>query len=318
MSERDFELVVTCVEQVAKEVLRLSFARKDGAELPAWEAGAHVDLRFEAKGVEYVRQYSLCGRPGDRRTWQVAVLLVANGRGGSAHIHEALTVGDTVRVAGPRNNFALAKAKRYLFIAGGIGITPILAMLEEATASGADWRLVYCGRSSETMAFKDDVVRYGPERVVFHESGKQGKADLDKLVAETDPETAIYCCGPESMLQAIDHSCAAHQRNAHMERFSASGSIVEGESTAFEVEFSRSGIVLTVPEDRSILEMAEDAGIDIDSSCQEGVCGSCETRVISGTPDHRCSVLGAKERAAGKTMMVCVSRSCSARLVLDA
>ncbi|PDT50877.1 MULTISPECIES: PDR/VanB family oxidoreductase [Sinorhizobium] len=318
MSERDFELVVTCVEQVAKEVLRLSFARKDGADLPAWEAGAHIDLHFVSKGVEYVRQYSLCGRTSDRRTWQVAVLLVTNGRGGSAHIHDALAVGDTIRVTGPRNNFALAKANRYLFIAGGIGITPILPMIAEASATGADWRLVYCGRSSETMAFKNDVARYGPERVVLHASDKHGKADLDRLIAETDPETAIYCCGPESMLQAIDHSCAAHQRNAHMERFSASGSIVEGVTTAFEVEFARSGIVLTVPEDRSILEMAEDAGVDIDSSCQEGVCGSCETRVLSGTPDHRCSVLSAKERAEGKTMMVCVSRSCSARLVLDA
>jgi len=319
MSERDFELLVTGVERVASGVVRLSLARRDRTDLPEWEPGAHVDLHFFANGQEYVRQYSLCGHPNERGKWQVAVLLVPEGRGGSVHIHERLAEGDTIRVSGPRNNFPLEQASSYLFIAGGIGITPMLPMIERVSSLGADWRLVYCGRSAETMAFREDVMAYGATRVLLHESDSLGQADLAALIAEHHSECAIYCCGPEAMLQSVEAACMAQARDTlHLERFSATGSLVEGPNTAFEVEFARSGIVVTVPQDRSILEVAEDAGVDIDSSCQEGTCGSCETRIISGTPDHRDSVLSAKERAAGKTMMVCVSRACCARLVLDA
>ncbi|MBR0724194.1 PDR/VanB family oxidoreductase [Bradyrhizobium manausense] len=319
MPERDFELVITRIDLVAKGILRLTLAQRDGAQLPAWDPGAHVDLHFVSQGVEYVRQYSLCGRPTDRHHWQVAVLLVADGRGGSAHIHQAFAQGDTVRVTGPRNNFPLVPAQQYLFIAGGIGITPILPMIAHVSASGADWRLLYCGRSVESMAFIDDVNALGADRVVLQARDARGRADLAALIAQTDRTTEIYCCGPESMLRAVDESCASssHDR-VHVERFSPSEGVSGATNSAFEVEFARSGVVVTVPADRSILEMAEEFGVDIDSSCQDGVCGTCETKVISGTPDHRDSVLGAKERAAGQTMMVCVSRSCSARLVLDA
>ncbi len=319
MSERDLELLVAGLEPAASGVLRLTLASPDGAELPGWEPGAHVDLHFTSGGKDYVRQYSLCGRPGDRARWQVAVLHAADGRGGSAHIHAALAEGDRIRVAGPRNNFPLEPAGRYLFIAGGIGITPILPMIAQASASGADWRLFYCGRSARTMAFRDEVAAHGAGRVTLHESDVRGTADLAALIAATDPGTAIYCCGPEAMLRSVEEICARLARaDLHMERFSAGGSAAGGANTAFEVEFARSGVVVTVPEDRSILEIAEDEGIDVESSCQEGVCGSCEVKVIAGTPDHRCSVLGAKERAAGKSMMICVSRACSGRLVLDA
>jgi ferredoxin-NADP reductase len=317
MVEHNLKLVVVQKELLANGVVSLTLARKDGAELPPWEPGAHIDLHFVSKGVEYVRQYSLCGRTSDRNHWRVAVLLVPDGRGGSAHIHDAFAPGDTIRVDGPRNHFPLVPAKRYLFIAGGIGITPILPMITQVSASGADWRLVYCGRSVNSMAFIDTVFSLGPDKVLLHESDKSGFADLNALIAQASPEAAIYCCGPESMLRAVEECPSARDR-VHLERFSRREDDSPHTNGAFEVEFARSGVVVTVPPDRSILEMAEEFGVEIDSSCQEGVCGSCETKVISGAPDHRDSVLTAKERAAGKCMMVCVSRSCSARLVLDA
>jgi ferredoxin-NADP reductase len=319
MPDRDLKLVVARMEPVATGVLRLTLAHRDGAELPAWEPGAHIELHFVSRGMDYVRQYSLCGRSSDRHFWQIAVLLVSGGRGGSAHIHEVFSEGDTVRVTGPRNNFPLVPARSYLFIAGGIGITPTLSMIAAVAASGGDWRLVYCGRSASSMAFINDVAAFGADRVRLHESDTQGRADLVALLGQVDPTTVVYCCGPESMLRTVEDNTASWSSGrVHMERFSPSETMPEETNTTFEVEFARSGLVLTVPADRSILDMAEEAGIDIESSCAEGVCGTCETKVISGRPDHRDSVLSAKERAAGQTMMVCVSRSCSGRLVLDA
>ncbi|AOJ84830.1 ferredoxin [Burkholderia savannae] len=319
MSEGDFELVITRKEAVADGIHRLTFARRDRAELPGWEPGAHVDLHFASKGAEYVRQYSLCGPVEDRRHWQVAVRRAVDGRGGSAHIHDAVAEGDTIRVSAPRNNFPLVAATRYLFVAGGIGITPIVPMIAEVSAHGADWRLVYCGRSVRSMAFVDSLLAFGSDRVLVHESNARGQFDLAALIKAADPETVLYCCGPEPMLASIDEHCASWTaERVHYERFSARADGSIDANTEFEVEFARSGVVVTVPADRSILDVAGEHGVDIDSSCEEGVCGSCETKVISGTPDHRDSVLSAKERAAGQTMMVCVSRSCSARLVLDA
>ncbi|MBI0374791.1 oxidoreductase [Streptomyces albiflaviniger] len=319
MPQRDLELTVTATELVAKGILRVTLAAQDGGELPVWTPGAHIDLHFVSRGVEYVRQYSLCGRTADRQHWQVAVLLVPDGRGGSAHIHESFKEGDTVHVTGPRNNFPLVSARRYLFIAGGIGITPMLPMITEVAAAERDWRLVYCGRSFDSMAFIDDVLALGADNVLLHADDIHGRADLGALIAQTCPEDVIYCCGPESMLSAVGENCAAWSRDrVHVERFSRRDDGDEQSATAFDVEFARTGVTVTVPADRSILEMAEELGVDIDSSCQEGVCGSCETRVISGIPDHRDEVLSEDERATGQTMMVCVSRSCSARLVLDA
>lgn len=319
MPERDLELVVTGIDPVAKGIVRLTLAHHDGAELPAWDPGAHIDLHFVSRGVAYVRQYSLCGQTTDRHHWQVAVLLVPDGRGGSARIHDSFAEGDTVRVTGPRNNFLLVPAQHYLFIAGGIGITPILPMITDVCASGGDWRLVYCGRSADSMAFIDDVVAFGADRVLLQPSDIHGRADLTALIAHTHPATEIYCCGPESMLCTVDENCASRSPDrVHVERFARREYGLDRRDTAFEVEFARSGVTVTVPADRSILDMAEEAGVDIDSSCQEGVCGTCETKVVSGTPDHRDEVLTADEHAADQTMMVCVSRSCSARLVLDA
>jgi ferredoxin-NADP reductase len=319
MPDNELELVVTAAELVAKGVLRLTMTHRDGEELPTWTPGAHVDLHFDSKGVQFVRQYSLCGDVADRRQWQVAVLLVSDGRGGSVQIHETFAEGRTVRVTGPRNNFPLTPANSYLFVAGGIGITPILPMIAEATATGSPWRLVYCGRSADSMAYLDEVTTLGGDRVHIQSSDTMGRADLSELIRQVDDTTAVYCCGPESMVGEVERLSESRPVGAiHVERFARREVESDHLDTAFEVEFAQSGVVVTVPTDRSILDVAEDAGIDIDSSCQEGVCGTCETAVLSGVPDHRDEVLTSGERSACNTIIVCVSRSCSGRLVLDA
>ncbi|MBS1694200.1 MAG: oxidoreductase [Actinobacteria bacterium] len=313
------DLVVTAAEPVAKGVVRLTLSQRDGGQLPPWTPGAHIDLHFTSGGVTRVRQYSLCGDIADRRQWQVAVLLVAAGRGGSAHIHETFAEGRSVRVTGPRNNFPLVAAPSYLFVAGGIGITPILPMIAWAESTGTPWRLVYCGRSADSMAYLDEVAALGADRVRIQPSDTMGRADLGTLIGQADSTTAVYCCGPESMVGEVERAGETRPSGmVHVERFARREGMVDRADTAFEVEFAKSGVLVTVPADRSILEVAEDAGIDIDSSCQEGVCGTCETAVLSGVPDHRDDVLSPGERGACTTIIVCVSRSCSARLVLDA
>lgn len=319
MSGNGLELVIERMETVATGVVSLTLVRPDGGELPVWTAGAHIDLHFSSGGIDYVRQYSLCGPASDRHRWQIAVHRAPDSRGGSSHIHQRFAQGLGVRVTGPRNNFPLVGAQRYLFIAGGIGITPILAMIESLPSKGPDWRLLYCGRSLESMAFTERLRQLGTDNVTLHESDRNGVADIDSLIAASHPETAIFCCGPESLLNAVQDICARRSiGTVHFERFSRRSDVAENSATTFEVEFAKSGVVATVPPERSILEIAEEHGVEIESSCQEGVCGSCETSVISGRPDHRDSVLTAKERAEGHSIMVCVSRSCTARLVLDA
>ncbi|MEQ0565474.1 PDR/VanB family oxidoreductase [Amycolatopsis sp. NEAU-NG30] len=302
------ELLVTDKEKLADGVVRLTLRATGGGPLPPWEPGAHIDLVLPG---DVVRQYSLCGSPEDTSAYQVAVLREPDGRGGSAYVHDELVAGQRVRVDGPRNHFALADAKRYLFIAGGIGITPILPMLDRATATGREWRLVYGGRTRASMAFTADLARHG-DRVTVQPQDEHGLLDLPALLAAADEDTAVYCCGPEPLLAAVE---ALGPPDLHVERFTPKPD--NGARTAFEVELAASGRVLPVPADRSILEVAEEAGITVLSSCREGTCGTCETGVLGGLPDHRDSVLTEEERQESEVMMVCVSRSRSPRLVLD-
>ncbi|RSM44611.1 oxidoreductase [Amycolatopsis balhimycina DSM 5908] len=301
------DLLVDRKEKLADGVVRLTLRAPGGEPLPSWEPGAHVDLLLPG----LVRQYSLCGDPGDTSVYQVAVLREPDGRGGSAYVHDALADGDRVEVDGPRNHFALVDAERYLFIAGGIGITPILPMLDRVARSGRDWQLVYGGRTRASMAFTSDLASYG-DRVRFRPQDEQGLLDLPTLLATADPGTAVYCCGPEPLLAAVE---ALEPGNLHVERFTAQ--LDDGPRTAFEVELAGSGRVLPVPADRSILEVVEEAGVTVLSSCREGTCGTCETGVLGGEPDHRDSVLTEAERLENEVMMLCVSRACSPRLVLD-
>jgi ferredoxin-NADP reductase len=302
------ELLVDRKEKVADGVVTLTLRAPGGEPLPPWEPGAHIDLRLPG---EVVRQYSLCGSPEDTSAYQVAVLRETDGRGGSAYVHDSLLVGDRVRVDGPRNHFPLVDAERYLFLAGGIGITPILPMLDRVAAAGREWQLVYGGRTRASMAFTEDLTRHG-DRVSLRPQDEHGLLDLPTLLATARPGTAVYCCGPEPLLAAVE---ALGPADLRVERFTPQAD--NGPRTAFEVELAGSGRVLPVPADRSILEVVEEAGVQVLSSCREGTCGTCETGVLGGTPDHRDSVLTADERLENEVMMLCVSRACSPRLVLD-
>ncbi|PXY17114.1 ferredoxin [Prauserella coralliicola] len=311
----ELELVVARKETVAEGVVCLTLRHPDGEPLPSWEPGAHVDLLL-ADGLE--RQYSLCGDPADSSALTVAVLREPESRGGSAFVHERLAEGATTRVRGPRNNFALTDSPRYLFLAGGIGITPIASMVAEADARGADWRLVYGGRSRASMAFADALTAKYGHRVRVLPEDETGLLPLDELLGTPEPETAVYCCGPEPLLAAVEQRCAAWGPGVlHVERFAPRDDADAGPRESFEVELAVSGRTLTVPADKSILETLEDAGVPVLSSCQEGTCGTCETDVREGVPDHRDSLLTDEERAAGETMLICVSRSRGPRLVLE-
>ncbi|MGW7053511.1 PDR/VanB family oxidoreductase [Streptomyces sp. NPDC054887] len=314
-TEVELDLTLVRKEPLAEGVVRLSLAHPFGERLPAWSPGAHVDLVL---GPDLVRQYSLCGDPWDTSLLQVAVLREPRSRGGSLAVHDTLAEGDTVRVRGPRNHFPLVDAPHYLFIAGGIGITPLLPMIAAAERRGADWRLVYGGRSRATMAFAGQLAEHHPRRVALHPQDETGLLDLDGLLGSPAPGTLVYCCGPEPLLDAVERRCAAWPEGTlHMERFTPKSREDEAPSASFEVELSRSGITVTVPPDKTVLQTVEEAGVQILSSCQEGTCGTCETPVVEGVVDHRDSLLTPAEQARNDTMFICVSRAACPRLVLD-
>ncbi len=310
MTSYEAELVVASREFAADGVLALTLRHPLGEELPAWEPGAHIDVVL---GPDLERQYSLCGDPADRSAWRIAVLHEPDGRGGSAYVHGQLGQGDKVRVRGPRNHFPLKAAARYRFIAGGIGITPILPMLAAAEAAGAEWTLLYGGRTRNSMAFTEELSRYG-DRVRIAPQDETGLLDLASVLGEVPGGTLVYCCGPGPLLDAVEAGCPSGL--LHVERFQPKAQET-GENAEFEVVLERSGRTLTVPGDVSVLDTVRAAGVEVLFSCTEGTCGTCETDVLDGTPDHRDSVLTDEEREAGETMLICVSRCLGKRLVLD-
>jgi ferredoxin-NADP reductase len=305
---------VTSVVPLAETVRGLRLARADGADMPPWEPGAHVDLILPS-GL--VRQYSLCGDPRDLSHYDIAVLREPESRGGSQEVHDVLTVGAEVGIRGPRNRFPLVEAGEYLFLAGGIGITPLLPMVVEADRRGARWRLVYGGRSRASMAFLTQVEGWTAAEIWPQE--EVGLLDLAALVTAGGTEV-VYCCGPSPLLDAVTARCAEVGRLAdlHLERFAASDDVVAraGRGAPFEVQLGTGGPVLDVGPDTSILQTLLDAGIDVLFSCEEGTCGSCETTVLAGNPDHRDELLTDAEREAG-SILLCVSRSRDPRLVLE-
>jgi ferredoxin-NADP reductase len=315
LPQTDFEVLLARREMLAAGAVRLTLRHADGDPMPPWRPGAHVDLVLRT-GV--VRQYSLCGDPDDRSVLQVAVLRDPRGRGGSRFVHDELRPGDMIGIRGPRNNFPLEVARRYLFIAGGIGITPIIPMIAEVDARGADWCLAYGGRSRSSMAFAHSLVEWYGERVMLRPQDETGPLDLDRLLGRPRAGTAVYCCGPEPLLAAVEQRCRAWPPGTlHVERFGPRTAAATGAATPFEVVLARSRRTVAVSPDTSILCAVEEAGVSVLSSCREGTCGTCETPVLDGVPDHRDSLLSAEERTAGDTMMICVSRARSGRIVLD-
>ncbi|PXW25789.1 UNVERIFIED_CONTAM: ferredoxin-NADP reductase [Williamsia faeni] len=310
----ELEVTVVGIVDEADGIRSLKLSAGDGATLPRWLPGAHIDLILSS---DLERQYSLCGDPEDQGTWQVAVLREADGRGGSIWVHDRIAVGDRLRVRGPRNNFPLGDQPEYLFIAGGIGITPILPMIASCEKAGVPWRLVYGGRSADSMAFTKDLAVYA-DKVTLWPQDRNGIIDLEALLGEPRDGVAVYCCGPGVLLDAVEERCAHWPVGAlHLERFRPKAGALDGPNEVFEIELDQSGDVLTVGAEESIVDVLEAAGIHVPTSCREGTCGTCETVVFEGEPDHRDSYLTDEEKASNEVMMVCCSRAKCDRLVLD-
>lgn len=296
----------------APGVLSVDLVAPDGAALPAWEAGSHIDLHLPAAPI---RQYSLCGNPDDRSTWRIAVREVPGGVV-SGLVHKALRPGAMVEAEGPRNSFPLVPSPSYLFIAGGIGITPILPMLRAAQRMGAQATLLFCVKRAEDAPFLDTA--RGLCQVVLHCSAEGTRLDVAARLATVQPGTLLYCCGPAPLMTAVE-AAAAHWPDGSL-RFEwfAPKARPDGEGAgAFDVVCARSARTLRVEAGTSVLSALRGAGLDLPSSCEQGVCGTCECRVLEGEVEHRDSILSASERAANAAMMTCVSRAKGARLVLD-
>lgn len=314
VSEVEAEVVVDSVTEAAADVVELNFVTPDGSSLPPWTPGAHIDLIL---GEDNVRQYSLCGSPAQLDRYQVSVLLAPDSRGGSRAVHQ-LKVGDKLKIRGPRNHFPLATAAKYIFIAGGIGITPMLPMIEAAEARGADWTLHYGGRSRSSMAYLEHLATYG-DRVHLVPQDEVGMLDLASILGTPAAGTLVYCCGPEPLLAAVEAACETWPSGSlHLERFSAKPREDTGDDGAFELVLARSGVSVTVAADESVFDAMRRMGAPVLGSCLEGICGTCETGVLEGEVDHRDSVLDEDEQAENDCLMVCVSRSLTPRLVVDA
>lgn len=308
----DLDLEVRSVTQIAEDVVELELVAPAGAELPEWVPGSHIDL----VAGDVIRQYSLCGVRTDRAAWRIAVLRESAGRGGSAWLH-ALRAGDRIQVQGMRNHFPLDEAEDYLFIAGGIGITPLLPMIDEVARSGKQWRLVHVGRSAKRLPYGAELVRQHPDRVTLAAVEETGRPDLDELIRGAGTGTIVYCCGPERMMKQAETAGVAAGVDVRVERFVPKEQEVDADAEhGFEVELTESEMTLHVPADRSILDVATEAGVFVLSSCTEGTCGSCETEVVSGSIDHRDSILTESERASNSVMFVCCSRAKGDKLVL--
>ncbi|MFE2375680.1 PDR/VanB family oxidoreductase [Streptomyces sp. NPDC059398] len=308
--EHRLGLLVRTMTLEADGVLSVGLAHPDDKPLPAWEPGAHLDL--EIGGL--TRQYSLCGDPHDLSGYRIGVLDEPSSRGGSRYVHTRLRPGQRVDATGPRNHFALEAAERYVFIAGGIGITPILPMARDAERRSVPYTLVHGGRTRASMAFGAELAALGGD-VLRHPQDELGHIDLAAALDGVGPGTLVYCCGPEPLLAAVEAACPAGL--LRVERFAAPAVEPAGDDTAFDVECRASGVTVPVGSGTSVLAAVEAAGIPVGSSCRDGICGTCETRVLEGTPDHRDFVLSETEHASNATMMICVSRCASGPLVLD-
>ncbi|TWF76017.1 ferredoxin-NADP reductase [Pseudonocardia hierapolitana] len=305
-------VVVAETRTIAADTVALTLRSTGGGRLPGWEPGAHIDLVLPSGRV---RQYSLCGDPAELDEYRVAVLREPAGRGGSAEIHQ-LRAGARLRIRGPRNHFPLETAPAHLFIAGGIGITPFLPMIRRLHADGAPWLLLYRGRSLRSMPFADALARQYPHNVRLAPADTTARPDLHRLLAEAPAGVGVYCCGPASLLDAVAGAMPPHGV-LHTERFAAADRGDHRPDLPFDAELRRTGSTVHVPAGRTLLAAIHDVDPTLDASCEEGVCGSCITRVLAGAPDHRDSLLEAHERDRTDVIYPCVSRAHGGRIVLD-
>lgn len=307
------------LDNAGEDILRVVLKPEGADRFPGWAPGAHIDLVLPiaaGDGEPVVRQYSLCSDPQDLSEYQIAVLRDPNSRGGSSWIHDQLKEGGPITIGMPRNHFPFQPGQRTLFIAGGIGITPILPMARQAEAEGRDWRMVVAVRSRQRLPLGDDLAGLPQERIHYHFDEEAGLLDLASLLAPLGSETIVYSCGPKPLLNALQERNSGAPWQFRFERFAAEP-VVTGGNRPFDIICRSSGKRLHVPADKSILQVLREAGIKVESSCRDGVCGTCEVRVLSGTLEHRDSVLTPEEREEGGYMMVCVSRAVSDVLELD-
>lgn len=298
----------------ADGVVSVQLQPRSGGPLPAWEPGAHIDLVLPT-GIQ--RQYSLCGPVGERSYYRIGVRRERTSRGGSEYVHAFLRPGQQLTVAGLRNTFELQRAASYVFVAGGIGITPILPMIRQAESWGLDWKLLYGGHTAASMPFSDELRGYG-RRVRFYAADANGRIPLGEHFAQVQPGAKIYACGPSALLSALQDSTAHWPADSlHLERFKPRKRAAPAEDKPIEVVCAASDRTVNVEAGQSILAALEGAGVNVASSCRSGICGACETAVVEGVPDHRDDVLSEADRAANDRMFICVSRAKTPRLVLD-
>jgi vanillate O-demethylase ferredoxin subunit len=304
----------------ALDICSFELVSTDGRPLPAFSAGSHVDVQVPG-GI--TRQYSLCNDPAESHRYLIGVLKDPATRGGSRAMHERLNEGDTLTISAPKNHFALAHdARRHLLLAGGIGITPILCMTERLAVMGADFELHYCTRTKERTAFAQRIAASSfAARVAHHfdDGPASQKLDIAALLATPQPGTHVYVCGPKGFMDAVLGTARAAgwpEPQLHYEFFGAAPTACASDGS-FEVQLASSGRIVVVPRDRSVVQALAAAGVEVMTSCEQGVCGTCITRVLEGVPDHRDSYFTPDEQAANDQFTPCCSRAKSPRLVLD-
>lgn len=310
---------VACKELIAEGICAFQLTPEDAGQLPAFAAGAHIDVTTSS-GL--VRQYSLCNQPTDRSHYRIAVLREDAGRGGSKAMHDSLSEGDVLDISRPRNHFALeASDAPCVLLAGGIGITPILAMAYELEAAGREFALHYCTRSAARTAFREEVAKHFASKAhVYHDDGSDEKRfSLAQVIEQAPPEAHLYVCGPAGFIEAVlaqAKSAGWTEQRLHREFFSAAPVKTAGDG-AFEVVLASTGNVVRVAPDQTVVGALAAAGIEVQTSCEQGVCGTCVTRILDGVPEHRDCYFTDEERAKNDQFTPCCSRAKTSRLVLD-
>jgi vanillate monooxygenase ferredoxin subunit len=322
MTTDTLNLRVERITPVAEDIRTYELVPTKGGTLPPFEAGAHLDVHIPGG---FQRQYSLCNDPQERHRYVIAVQREAQGRGGSRAMHEKVNPGTALTTSAPRNSFPLLYAQEYVLVAGGIGITPLLSMAHALKRQGARWHLYYCTRSPERTAFRELLASpdFAPHVTLHHDGGDPARGlDMKALLAKKPAGGRLYCCGPAGLMRAVNEAAVHHQwprEKVHFEAFSAEGTSAIGDQadTEFQVVVRSTGATYSIPPGESVLNVLRGKGLTIDSICESGTCGTCLTRVVEGTPDHRDSFLSDAERARCREMLICVSRARSPKLVLD-
>lgn len=296
------------------KIVELTLSNSDGSKLPEWEPGAHIEVNLPS-GL--TRQYSLCGDPEDNH-YTIAVLREDDSRGGSVEIHDRIHVGIEISIRGPKNHFKLNPGQFTVFIAGGIGITPLLPMMRELTRHGKPWALHYGGKSLAALAYLDALQLLEGNEINIYLKNETRRVPVKEIMSNLSSDDVVYVCGPESMIDEVEEIGANLGVRVCLERFGpVSGEKPDALGSTFEVELARTQAILTVPENTRLIDVVRTVVPSVPFSCEEGYCGSCETTVIDGIPDHRDTILSAAERETNECMMICVGRAKTPRLVLD-